>query len=83
MQDIVYDDLFSRTFGYLTGNRILLTRDRALAALRLIEEILITDTPDPLEQVVLELPRRLDLADNPVPPVCPPLRRGSIGFGRN
>jgi hypothetical protein len=83
MHDIVYDDIFSRTFGYLLGSRIHLTRDRALAALRLIEEILVIDAADPMEQVVTELPLRLDLADTPLPAACPPISRGSIGYGRN
>ena len=81
MQDIVYDDLFSRTFGYLMGSRVHLTRGKALAALRLIEEILVADTPDPIQQVVVELPRRLELARTPMPVACPPIRRSSMGYG--
>lgn len=81
MQDIAYDDLFSRTFGYLMGSRIQLTRDSALAALRLIEEILVADAPDPIRQAVVELPRRLELADTPIPAARPPIRRSSMGYG--
>ncbi len=83
MHDIVYDDIFSRTFGYLLGSRVDLTRDRALAALRLIEEVLVAGAADPIEQVVAELPRRLDLADAPLPVACPPISRSSIGYGRS
>ena len=83
MHDTVYDDVFSRTFGYLLGSRIDLTRDRALAALRLIEEVLVTSAADAIEQVVTELPRRLDLTDASLPVACPPISRSSIGYGRS
>ena len=81
MQDIAFDDLFSRTFGYLMGSRVQLTRGKALAALRLIEEVLVADTSDPIHLVVVELPRRLELADIPMPVACPPIRRSSMGYG--
>ena len=80
MQELVYEDLFARTFGYLRHSRIALTRDTALAALKMVEEMLLTDSHDALDRVVVDLPRRLDVADSPMPVPCPPVNRGSIGY---
>lgn len=80
MQEIVYEDLFSRTFGYLRQGGVALTRDTALSTLRLIEELLVSDSRDALERVVVELPRRLDISDISLPLPCPPVNRGSIGY---
>lgn len=80
MQEFVYEDLFTRTFGYLRRSRIALTRDTALATLKMIEEILITDSRDALDRVVVELPQRFDVPDSPLPVPCPPINRGSIGY---
>lgn len=80
MQEFVYEDLFTRTFGYLRRSGIALTRDTALAALKLIEETLVTDSRVALDRVVIELPQRLDMADSPLPDPCPPVNRGSIGY---
>ena len=80
MQEMVYDDVFSRTFGYLRHNGVRLNRDSALAAVRLIEELLIAGAPDVMDRVIVELPRRLEQADFVLPLLSPPLNRGSIGY---
>ena len=80
MQECVYDDLFTRTFGYLRRSGIVLSRDTALATLKMIEEILVTDSRITFDRVVVELPQRLDVADSPLPVPCPPVNRGSIGY---
>lgn len=80
MQDIAYEDLFTRTFGYLRQGGISLTRDSALTTLRLIEELLVNDSRDALERVVVELPGRLDISEISLPLPCPPVNRGSIGY---
>jgi hypothetical protein len=80
MQEFVYEDLFTRTFGYLRQSGIALTRETALAALKMIEEILVTDSRDALDRAVVELPRRLEAAESPLPVPSPPVNRGSIGY---
>lgn len=80
MQEFVYEDLFTRTFGYLRQSGIALTRDTALTALKMIEEILVTDSRDAFDRVVVELPQRLDVPDSTLPVPCPPVNRGSIGY---
>ncbi len=80
MQEIVYEDLFSRTFGYLRQGGVALTRDNALSTLRLIEELLVSDSREALERVVVELPGRLEISDISLPLPCPPVNRGSIGY---
>jgi hypothetical protein len=82
MQELVFDDLFSRTFGYLRQDGFRLNRDSALTALKLIEELLVAGTPDSMmERVIDELPRRLELSDPEVPIQCPPVNRCSIRYG--
>lgn len=80
MQGIVYEDLFSRTLSYLRQGGISLTKDTALTTLRLMEELLLSDSRNALERVVEELPRRLDIQDSSLPLPCPPVNRGSIGY---
>ena len=80
MQEIVYEDLFTRTIGYLRQGGVSLTRDTALATLKLIEELLVSDSRNALERVVVELPRRLDISETSLPRPCPPVNRGSIGY---
>jgi hypothetical protein len=84
MQEMVYEDVFSRTFGYIRHNGVGLNRDSALAAVRLIEELLVADAPDVMDRVIVELPHRLDRAGDravfALPPLSPPLNRGSIAY---
>lgn len=80
VQEIVYEDLFSRTIGYLRQGGISLTRDTALATLRLMEELLVSDSRNVVGRVVVELPRRLEIPDNSLPLPSPPVNRGSMGY---
>jgi len=82
MQECVYEDLFTRTFGYLRQSGIVLTRDTALTTLKMIEEILVSDSRDALDRVVVELPQRLEAPDSPLPvPVLPSIG-GALAIGR-
>jgi len=80
MQEIVYEDFFAKTLGYLRQGGVSLTRDTALATLKLMEELLTSDSRNVLERVVVELPRRLDISDASLPLPSPPVNRGSIGY---
>lgn len=80
MQEMVYEDMFSRMFGYLRHGSTRLNRESALTAIKLIEELLVAETPDVMDRVIVELPRRLERADIAYPVVCPPVNRGSIGY---
>lgn len=80
MQEFVYEDLFSRVFGYLRYSRIALTRDTALATLKVIEQMVVTDHRDGRDRGVVELSQRLEVADSPLPVPSPPINRGSIGY---
>ena len=83
MQEFVYEDLFTRPLGYLRQGGIALTRDTALATLKLIEELLVSDSRNAIEQVVVELPKRIEITHDTLPLPCPPLNRGSIGYWRD
>lgn len=80
VQEMVYEDFFSRTIGYLRQGEVLLTRDMALATLKLMEELLVSGSQEALGRVVAELPRRLEIPDGSLPLPCPPMNRGSIGY---
>jgi hypothetical protein len=80
MQEIIYDDVFHRTFSYLRRNGVHLNRNSALATIKLFEELLIADSPDVMARVIVELPRRLEQTDLKMPMIAPPLNRGSIGY---
>lgn len=78
----------SRVLGYLRLCGVPDTREIRLAALRLVEEVVAesagTGGPEDeialLEQVMLRLRHRFDLPAGELPPVSPPLERGSIHY---
>ncbi len=81
MPEIAYEDVFTTIVNYLRHGGIPLTRDKALTTVRLMEEFLSSDSAKVVEEMVLELPRRLDIPASSLPLSCPPINRGSIGYG--
>lgn len=72
----------SRALAYLRLSRIPLTREVMLEALALVQEGLREeDRLDPLLQRLMQrLREHFPLPRPSLPPVCPPLRRGSIQY---
>lgn len=71
----------SRILEYLAVNGVTLNDGHTLVALQLVEEGLQQHDADLMSWVMDELPRRFELPAVTLPPVSPPLSRGSIGYG--
>lgn len=80
MQDIAYEDLCNKIFRYIRLSDVSLTRDSTLTALQLIEEFLVTESPNVFELVIAGVQERLKLADISLPLICPRVNRSSIGY---
>lgn len=73
----------TRVLAYLRLVRMPITREVMLEALALVQtELREEDQLSPLLQRLLtQLPAHFTLPDPALPPVCPPLHRGSIQYG--
>jgi hypothetical protein len=71
----------ARVLQYIAGTGAELTDAHTLIALQLVEEGLQSGQQDLMAWVMGELPRRFDLSQRQLPPVAPPIVRGSIGYG--
>jgi hypothetical protein len=77
---ITSEDLFDRICSYLRLSGVPLRRDSTLIALELVKEILTSDTTDVLDQLIVELPNRLQTPEISLPLLCPLVNRGSISY---
>lgn len=77
---ILYEDMLSRMFGYLRHGGSEISREATLNVLKLARELLAADTPDVMEQAIVELPKWLEQADIEIPLSCPPISRSSIRY---
>lgn len=80
MQDLTYEDLLNRIFMYIRLSGVSLTRDSTLTALKLIEELLITESTGSFDRVMAEVQRRLNLSETSMPLICPRINRSSISY---
>lgn len=80
MQEIVYQDVCTRAFDYLRQSGEGFSRESAVAALKLIEDLLTIESPDIMDKVILEIRRRQEFDNISVPMLCPPVNRSSIGY---
>jgi len=71
----------SRVLEYLAVNGVALNDSHTLVALQLVEEGLQQNGVNLMSWVMDELPRHFELPAVKLPPVSPPLARGSIGYG--
>lgn len=73
----------ARGLAYLGLCGIPLTREVMISLLGLIQEALAEDQgeQDLPERVMTRLAARFPLPDPQVPPICPPMQRGSLGYG--
>lgn len=71
----------ARVLEYIAGTGVELTDAHTLIALQLVEEGLQSGQQDLLAWVMGEVPQRFELSPQPLPPVAPPIVRGSIGYG--
>jgi hypothetical protein len=81
----VCEHALSRVLGYLRLCGVPDTREIRLAALKLVEEVVAEAASpevdsDVLEQVMLRFRHRFALPATILPPVFPPIERGSIHY---
>ena len=76
------EQILSRVLAYLNSMGMPVTRDVSMAALRLVEEALAQDDDQDLYAwVMARLPQQFSLPQLELPPLAPPVNRGSIGYG--
>jgi hypothetical protein len=80
MQEFAYEDLLYRIFMYIRLTGASFTRDSTPAALKLIEELLITESTGSFDRVMAEVQRRLNLSEISLPLICPQVNRSSISY---
>jgi hypothetical protein len=74
------EQALARVLAYLRGMDIPLTVDTSIAALKLVEEALAASEADLYGYIMDRLPERFALPELQLPPLTPPIRRGSIGY---
>jgi hypothetical protein len=80
MQELVYEDLLNRIFLYIRLTGASFTRNSTVTALKLIEELLITESTGSFDRVMAEVQGRLNLSEISLPLICPQVNRSSIGY---
>jgi len=76
------EQLLARVIAYLEGMNLVISLPHANRALALVQEALAQQEQDPFVFVMEELPRHFALQPLELPPLAPPLSRGSIGYPR-
>ena len=76
------EQLLARVLAYLDGMDLVIGLPHANRALLLVQQALAQQDQDPFVYVMEELPRHFALQPPELPPLSPPLRRGSIGYPR-
>lgn len=75
------EQVLSRVLAYLSGMGMPVTREVSMMALQLVNEALAQDDVQDLYAWVMErLPRQFALPELELPPLAPPVNRGSIGY---
>lgn len=97
MDDISFQHVFSRVYGYLCEAGVEMTSERCRQMLQLIDDVMAeigegssyaaTDRRELvghrlLKGVMDRLPEYFDIPEVGIPAVAPPLSRGSIGYHR-
>lgn len=75
------EQVLSRVLAYLAGMGMPVTREVSMMALQLVNEALAQDEQDLYAWVMERLPRQFTLPALELPPLAPPVNRGSIGYG--
>lgn len=78
----VAEQLLGRVIAYLDGMDLVISRPLANRALVLVQEALAQQGEDPFVYVMAALPRHFALQEVALPPLAPPLQRGSLGYPR-
>jgi len=74
------EQLLARVFAYLDGMDLVIGLPHANRALQLVQQALTQQDEDPFVYIMEQLPRHFTLHPLELPPLSPPLSRGSIGY---
>lgn len=82
MRDIDLQDAFNRVYLYLLESGVEMTEDQCCTLLQMVEKAVRTSSGEATVRdcVVDLLPEYFTLPELAVPEICPPLKRGSIGY---
>lgn len=83
MNGVKCEQALARILAYLRGMDVPLTVDASIAALRLVEEALATNETDLYGYIMDRISERFTLPELQLPPLTPPIRRGSIGYANH
>jgi hypothetical protein len=76
------EQVLGRVLAYVSGTGLAISREVAIVALKLVEDALSQDPGTDLYAYVMErLPLQFVLPSVGLPPLSPPIQRGSIGYG--
>ena len=76
------EQLLARVIAYLEGLDMVVTRAASARALELVQEALSQQDEDPFAYAMERLPRQFALPQLELPPLGPPINRGSIGYSK-
>jgi hypothetical protein len=76
------EQLLARVIAYLEGLDMVVTRAASARALELVQEALCQQDEDPFAYVMDRLPLQFALPQLDLPPLGPPVNRGSIGYSK-
>ncbi len=72
--------LLARIMAYLEGLDMVITPRLSVRALELVETALAQTDVDPFVFLMAQLPEQFALPQLTLPPLAPPVHRGSIGY---
>ena len=76
------EQLLARVLAYLDGMDLVISLPHANRALALVQQAVGQQEQDPFVYVMEQLPLHFALQPLELPPLSPPLSRGSIGYPR-
>jgi len=83
MPNTICERALTRTLAYLEWSGVELSHAVCLKVLALVEQVLTEAPDDPMGRIMDRLPEQFDPPAPVLPPVAPPLHRGSIGYRDN
>lgn len=82
MSDTLCELLLARIIAYLEGLDMIITPSLSIRALELVEIALSQPDVDPFTYLMEQLPEQFALPQLELPPLAPPIKRGSIGYNK-
>jgi len=83
MGDTACERALARVLAYLNGMNVPLTKAASISAMKLVEEALGQDSVEVYVYIMDRIAERFVLPEFQLPPLTPPILRGSIGYGES